>query len=706
MILGVAFFAKLLLVAIAAYFIWKESISLNKTLRGGLLLILLLVAGLAQGLAYKLPPLTDELRLMALGSKNPQAQAEEIFIKGLQVDGQAVEIDKPVAGKWFWAGTNYAWRIETDTRQPKGNTRSITLAVPVGQKRSVEFVSDSRKGRVRLEAGGRAWVADTFSATQSTQSVPIGRSVTALLLQDQVRRLALYCLVLSAATAVMLALLRLYLKDRVAAALWLRRNGGRLTYGALALTTFGLMEYYADGTSLWYDEVCRIGITKGSIREAIGYCYRFRAYEPPLFEICGTIWYHIAPYGQRWLFLMNTVSVAISIFVLGCLTERVASKYCGLLASAFMAFSIPVWVNIAHEYGGYSLFLLFSTLSLYCFARRFEIRGPKKWRFFYGISLACMSMSHYFGMLCVAALFVVDCFLYFCNKTKHMKLGDYSFAAAISIVWLFLVWRKVLRHIRPEDKVAYCPVPDPANLQYMLKHLSGLFDPVYWLFIGGLIVGAITLFKILNRDGDEAEWVYASTIILTVGTLAGMFLYGNFINSKSTLWLPRYFTGLIPYSCFITALGANYCLNHIKASTEAKSVLCLTIIFIVGLNCVSTAPWREVVPGYNMRAAANWLYTRVDDIYRTDTLVLTTLDPAPLKGYYEYYVTKQGRRDNIPVSTAGNSKAVGQRLLSYRRVYIQNLHNRLSPWIKNVLDTHYILKQDIKAASTSIYERR
>ena len=147
-------------VFIISYFIYRKRASRFQCVL--ICTLLLCCAVFAHAVSNCVPLLTDQVTLTALGEKRVEASAEEVYLNGFTVDGMPVSVGNPVQGKWSWIGDNYAWRIETDPRQPKGVTREVTVELPVGIDRTIHFESNIWRGMVEVKLDGETQNIDTY----------------------------------------------------------------------------------------------------------------------------------------------------------------------------------------------------------------------------------------------------------------------------------------------------------------------------------------------------------------------------------------------------------------------------------------------------------------------------------------------------------------------------------------------------------------
>ena len=128
----------------------------EKSLLAGLLVCIVLASIISNGILNLVPLPTNEVVVAATGEKNENAKNNEVNIINYIVGGEEYVIKNPTEGKWFWKGDVYMWRNENDSRQPAGTTRSITLNIPYGQDRSVQFGLSEWNGIVEVTYNGES----------------------------------------------------------------------------------------------------------------------------------------------------------------------------------------------------------------------------------------------------------------------------------------------------------------------------------------------------------------------------------------------------------------------------------------------------------------------------------------------------------------------------------------------------------------------
>ena len=277
-------------------------------------ILVMIFACCANYMSNLLPPLTDTITLTALGEKQEEAKGMEVYLNGYTIDGEEYLAGKSLdieSGHWFWSGETYAWRPETDSRQPAGVSRKVVLNIPAGWDRTLNFSSNEWRGLVQIDDGYNVWVEDTYAEKGSVRTVDIGQSKTALLIINQLQYLFLYVVILLIMSMCTAWITIRVLRNPNKANEWLDKNVGKLVYAGISVFTFCLMFHYAARASFWYDELYEVAFTKGSLKDALMHCLNMSCDNPPLAVMLETLWYSIAPYGEKWLLLISIISVCL-----------------------------------------------------------------------------------------------------------------------------------------------------------------------------------------------------------------------------------------------------------------------------------------------------------------------------------------------------------------------------------------------------------
>lgn len=710
MILLSATIIKIILVLsalVAIKVLYKQKISQKAFLILGVITII--VSFVFSWFAGFLPPLTDEVRLTALGEHNNEAKGSEIYLAGYTIDGVSYISGKSlkiVEGHWFWSGETYAWRPETDPRQPDGVTRTVVLRIPVGCLRTLDFSGHPYRGSVEIHTNGKRWNVDTYSEQGTVIPVSIGKSETSLLIMNQIRYLAIFTLLIFLWFAIICVILNSLERSQR----WTKQNIGKIIYFVISAVAFCFMFHYADRFSLWLDEIYQIHFVKGSLMEALQYCLmKLHECSPPFALLCSTIWYKIAPYGEQWLLLVSMLLCALSIYVLGLIGERLQNIYCGVLSAIMFAFSTTVWLNVAYEYRAYPYMVAFSVLTLYFYIRKNELESEPIWSVAFSLSMACLAMSHYFGMLACAIYFLGDLFLWLKKQITWKAIFLYFFPGICSVIWLAAVI--LYQGISFTSSLTWYGSPSVSNIKALLEFLTGRIDLFYWILLFGIANAMICCFSSKKRSSqtlDLALFYRGFFVAGMIGTIFALFIYGVYINPQSTLWSERYFLFLIPNAILLSAIALcdleKWGFGQNIFSGQGKIIIFVWLFLSIHCFGVITSSTTQLLSSYSLtsrtsepyRESADWLYQQSNYIFNDTTLIiignnLAANGDAVKSGWSEYYITRQGRRDPLNIYSANSLN--GDAVLQYERVYISYLTD-IPLWLHRLLDEHYTVVED------------
>ncbi len=708
--MGVAFVCKILFPTMLAFILWaKLKRSMPRKKLAYLILLCFLSAIVANKVSGYMPPLTDEVTLTALGEKNSKARKEEVFLQSFTVDGENVSIGNPVSGKWFFIGDTYAWRVEEDLRQPKGTTRTVTLKVPVGWERTANFSASVWRGQVEIATAQQTKVVDTYADEAKTISVELGKSSSFSLILNQVLQLAVYVSIafLGAWGCLRLARTKIF-SNADAASKWWKRYGGKAIYSAIAFVAFWAMVRFADRQSFWNDEIAQLGFASGTVWDAIRLCLRMGDITPPLFTVFANIWYKLAPYGQKWLLLLNIVPTALMVHFAGLIGERLRNRFSGVLTASLLAFSATIWSFQAYEFRSYAFMGLFSTLSLYCFIRRNEAPQIWKWHILFGFSLTALAMSHYFGMLACGCIFLVDALLFFRKKLPLRSVSAYGFAGGVSLAWLVSVYIVTLSNRSTEEIASWYSVPTPKHVELLLFFLTGNQTMTWVLFLLAIATAAVVLLMQKNSGTGGKVFYYLFFGWMCFFPIAILYIYGNYVNQASTMWQERYFLFMPIYIAILTALGIDDLLSRFVDEQNYKmmqAVLCSFLVLLLSMNIFFNDKAFSVQPPRQaFREAADWLNNQANYIYNEDTLVLTTMGYE--QAWEMYFIEQQGRRD--PVNASFSQYEITEAdLEAYNRIYLQYAHAGVQrAWLRAAFDVNFAVVEEHPELQITVYQRK
>lgn len=709
MILKTALLMKILcplLVIIGGYFALRKHETRGRMLGLGALVILFALA--ANWVSGLIPPLRDEVTLTALGERNEAASAEEIRLTGYTIDGKEYLCGKDMEildGKWFWSGETYCWRIETDPRQPEGVTRSVTVSVPVGWGRTLNFEGNAQCGTVEVSAGGGTQVVDTFSADGSPVAASFGKSETSMLIWNQIMYLAVYGVVFLAAVGL---LYTAAVKKREGFIQFNRKHSGVLLYAAIALFQLGYMIYYSGLESFWYDELCEIG---WGIENPNLFARAFVDAVPrPVGEFLLGLWSVIVPAEDRWLLLFPEICTAVGVFFIGLCGKEYKDVRTGAWATFLAAISYMILQQCAFEFRDYALFFMTASILVYITILRYKSPGKPRRSLVaaYAVTMVVCSQSHYHAYVLCAALFFLDVIAHWGLKIRKFNLIPYLVLGICTIPSAVMVLQS--RFITTYDSSSWQPVPSVSSLDELMNYLSSYTGNIRRLFdISAAIIMTVLVLRRNDKPHTEEDRIERFVLFIPMYimffVIAFFYAYGN-INTQGTLWYDRYFTDLQPCYYMVCGFGVATICELIQNISRRKDVARAAFAIIVvcsllpgGLANAKSVERRIREP---FREAADWIYTQDQNIF-DDSTVIVYAGSTGGTAWEQHYLRREGARD--PLNAVSQDLTTNEELVQYDRIYTFALHSSIAYGIQAMLNEQYVVETEMPDLGVYVYVR-
>ncbi|MEE1280116.1 MAG: glycosyltransferase family 39 protein [Oscillospiraceae bacterium] len=651
---------------------------------------------LSNSWVQKMPIVYDEVGIVALDEKNEKSQGVEVSVQGIEFRGIKKDFPKISEGKWFFTTEdNYMWRPENDARQPEGTTKSIVLKVPVGTERTLLFRKSDWGGKAQVGFWNQKVVVDTYTTTElELENSGIRRQIL-----QAAGRLFIFGVIMCAFAFLIYVLCRISQSEN-------EKLKRKTVYVAAAVVFLVLAVSHFGPQELWLDEIYQVAFsgTGKNLYETL----MVTETTPPLFRLIANIWYNIVPYGEEWLLLLSALLCAGFIYTMGLIGEEIGGKYVGYTASLLAAASPALLSNAAKEFRPYSLLVLLVSITLLFYVRNLK-SGRNSVAF--TISMILLAYTHYFGVFICGALFILD-ICYLCIKKRTIKdFIPYVIALVLFIPWVFRLFS--MGHL--EMEATFHRTPSIRAIYDLFVFLCGDVKVVIVFAVG--IVAILLNHKKNERFLSPAFSILAVVFIMIVCVYA----YGVFIRPTATLWKERYFLNILPCTIAITSYGlvwfARFLLGIFKQIYSSqklyiniKKALCFVLPMILLLGHIPNITSGYSVSGKNdYKGAAETIYGHVD-AYRDDSLVVMICRDYIVDGWYEYYMTMQGKRDDVNCVSVTeiptDEKEAEEFFKPYNTIYYCYLwFEQGSPTFFKQLSTHYKAQQDNTSTCVRVYKR-
>jgi len=635
----------ILIVGIVFIFCYKKQ-RMKKTVTA-LCVLTIISAGVANMVLGWIPMATEQITLTARGERSEKAQSDEVALVGAVADGKTYKINNAIEGKWFWQGNLYMWRNETDARQPKGTTRSITLNIPIGADRTLVFNNNPWRGIVDITFHSETKTYDLYS--ENTQDVQISIPETNPFYDDAIKvgRLALFGIIMLALMAYPISTMIRFSDEMIWE--WVRRNWTKIFFQMLAVTYVMLMQKNSADGSFWGDEMEQLGWAYGNIPGSastfIGALYR--------------VWVHCMPYGQENLLLLPQMFVAGCIYLCGVMGEQLRGKRFGVIFASTMAFSVVVSDQCAMEFRPYPILLFLTTLTAYSSFCMQKEKDRSIWSILlYGIILALTMDSHQFG-IAVAGLFMVFDFFLFLLKRRNLKwLLEFVLPGAYGIYWLSTNFRANYEWLQAGyGSTGWTGAPNAQKAFEIVKWLCNNSDILTLIALVGVVSITMTVVHKVRAKTFDFSSDYINVVLTSVPLVVILVIW--FISAKfipnDTLLLDRYFISCEIFFIYFISVGIDTLTTFVCCIYPMKEASVGCTIFVVCALCLFN--WTKITPwtiypaaarsqNQQFRQAAEYLMSR-NDIYSEDVLCIVDHNNDSGNQAMDYYLTQKGKRDSI-----------------------------------------------------------
>lgn len=643
----------------------------EKSLVAGLLVCIVLASVVANGILHLVPLPTDEIIIAATGEKNESAKSNEVNIINYLVGGEEYVIKNPTDGKWFWKGDVYMWRNENDSRQPAGTTRSITLNIPYGKDRAVQFGLSEWNGIVEVSYNGESNRYDLFkSGDETTFLAAVPDTDSFALYSTKLLSLLLFTAIIVLLIAYPVFCIVKYEYEDIKK-FW-QKHWDKLVYGCIAFGCFFVMFESGKAGSLWLDEVWTLGWVYGENPNKV---YIF-------FQALYDLWFYLMPYGQEYLLIISELLVVATIYILGLIGNLYKSKRFGIFMSTIGATSLTIMAQCGTEFRPYAILLFAITLALYLFIiKQINLSNiSPAMLVLYSIVLVLCMDSHQFGLLTAGFFMLFDLFLIVRRKISLNALVEFVLPLIYGLYWLFT---QFLNDLSNANNYTIATPPNAKDVINTIIWLCGVNSGNLMLFllILGSCIGLVGLVNSIKGKKFNFKNDYILLTIFSIPCLIFSFnlFYSVVLNPNNPLWVTRYFLPAIPFFIFLIALAMDTILSLLISRKDNENSKYSFVFTVAIVMCFCIIGWCKMPYEINIvndyKGAAEYIMSE-NEIYSSNTLCYITGNPDVNKGF-EYYLTHKGERDSI--NHIGNLlEYTSADLESYNTIYVVSYKNRFN----------------------------
>ena len=710
---------KIIIVALITFLVYLVKHRKGKVFfRWPYFVLIFFSAILSSYLTNLFPAPVENITVTALHQKNKEAKGEEIYLVGIYANGEEIKLRTATEDKWFWQGNWYVWRNSSDLRKPRELPDSFILELPIGNNRYIEFFTNKYKGLVQIEYVEDIQIVDCYSEENGTCKIYINDTEKIKIL-NHIARLLLSFSILYLFIFVILTFLWEKIKQPRCLEIiksFCINQWDKIIYLLIAIISFLLMISLGwENHKLWPDEISNVGfLFDQSLRNVILTNASMVDVNPPLFNILAYFWLDIMPYGFEYLFLLCEILTAFSVFLVGLLGAHIKNKFMGIVSAIFMGFSPSIILCVGYEFRPATLFLFKSSIVYYLyFKKMFQDKKDQKILFNLSIAYTIMALTHYYSILIIISLFLVDCVQYFRKKIKISFFIPYLASGTMEIIWFGIVFLYIQRNITKSWKRS----PD---ISWVISLIKNYFcSGNEWLQIlfvvtclGILVYGFHAIME--KKFLSDINFRLLILLFIIFFSIIITYIYSALINPEGTLFDARYFTGILPLVIFILAYGFTSIIEFLFLDNRLLNIVTCLSVFVLSITYSYitlthdlNAKSNEIVQVggitkyYPFEKAAEYIMKQ-NDIYSPSTAVVSTINDGD--GYYGfmYLLTKKHERD--AVTLLKNSKITNE-ILQYKRLYVCELRAGKAAINDIILKNYNMVNEDLDLR-IKVFERK
>lgn len=455
--------------------------------------------------------------------------------------------------------------------------------------------------------------------------------------------------------------------------------------------------------SLWMDDLAQIKIgMQDNLQNLISENISLDN-NPPLSHILSYFWIRIVPYGTGWLKLMNIIFVSIGIYFCGLFAYR----RMGLMASLFCVFLAMINKGIiylaAYTIRPYGLFFFLSAVMLYLYSSRLDeakngiIRNNTT--LLYSVIMTLMVYTHYFAVLICITLFIYDLWYVIKRKIRIRDMVPYPVSALLFSPWLVAVYKESSARI----KNFWPKRPSFSDLIDMIDELMGR-DKMMWIFVAIVLISMVFILFFCEIRYVIYEYLYL--IVVPIISIGLVYVVSKYAKSISSLFVTRYFTGIMPYIIVLGSISIYSLWGWIGNRCKNRY---LYLALVISTCIMSTAVFaRSIKKTYEMQAMYNEPFCEVSeylktrkDYYDNNVMVFNTCNNVDIG--WDYYLTEKYEKPSRDVIwyTLENVDFDGIDI-----VYVAELHLPFSERDKSILiENGFQSIEDVDNIPLTIYYR-
>ena len=430
------------------------------------------------------------------------------------------------------------------------------------------------------------------------------------------------------------------------------------------------------------DEVSQIGFIakKNSWGKIVDYYLTSEVTNLPLWPLLAAVWYRIVPYGEGWMRLITVILTTVAIVLMIKMAKAYRSGRTGLIMAVLTCISALIMQKCGLTFRVHAFWIMFTSLVMLRYIERLKEMGneSKKSITALGIAMAGLAYSHYFGCLTIVYLFCIDAVLFLRHKIKGSFMISYLIGGGSLAPWFLLMLSK-----RTMNLAEFWPkTPTFASIPKAMRYILSHDEPIYLLLILAMIIAALLMIDSFLNDGKdfEARFIRFSFAFMPLIFIVGDYVYSAHINTKSGIFVLRYFLSVLPAALLSIATVMEDILDRAAESFKASklyiygSVLAFMVVYIGTANYYYDVKDEVSAPFDNTYGNVRDYIAAEGRLGDENTMIAINANRANADGFEEYYLEYGGSKADIHV-VSNDDKDIKARLDEADHVYIYQVMN-------------------------------
>lgn len=441
----------------------------------------------------------------------------------------------------------------------------------------------------------------------------------------------------------------------------------------LGITEFWILSHiYPSTEHFYFDHVITLGAALSEKFEDVWNFLMLHSAVPPMPLFLEYLYFKIVPYGYNWIFLLPSISISLSIYLIGRFVSKYSTKMMGITA-AILAICSATFVEHGKDIRHYSFSILMMILIVSSYVKYREIPNKKTIAIF-SIVMSISAYCNYHLIIVLLGVFLFDMILHL--KYFHLKLlVPYFIAGIIFSPWIIVITFRLMRTINGWRNSAWHFSLSFNFLKDVIYYINGQNTILVLLFILSLITVVYWIFG--KTALSSKNFIFSFSIYLISFFIIFVILWA-ILNPQNTLLNCRYFSTIISLVPIVQCAIFNEFINHISIKNTIIEFTFPLIVFItcipfciflvIGNQDINPYGWLfcpdKVVSDKEAYYQTSCIYTYVD-IPRYQTFI------KEKKNIIKYMLRKNGVQYpiNYDVLTYKNINSI----INYDKIYIIDL---------------------------------